>query len=77
MPRFRLTLTMSGAIIALSLMCFCWTVIEKKRLKIVVLSYATCLCDDLYHTHASEPFNAYNSSLEGATELKFAPFCSS
>ena len=36
--------------------------------------------DDLYHTCTFEwasVFRTHNSSLDGATELKFAPFCSS
>ena len=41
-------------------------------------STCTSVCDDLYHMRESDVCAfIYNSSLEGAMKLKFAPFCSS
>ena len=34
-------------------------------------------CDDLYHTPTFKCMHTHNSTVEGATKLKFVPFCSS
>ena len=72
-PTFGFKLPLLGAIMLLNLKQFRWMVMEKWSQN-VFTHICTCSGDDLYPL---VPFRTHNSSLEGAMELKFAPFCSS
>ena len=72
-PTFRRKLPLLGAIILPNIIQFRWTVTEKWSLNIFT-HICTCSDGDLYPLLS---FHTYNSSLEGAMELKFVLFCSS
>ena len=72
-PTFGVMLPLLGAIMLPNFIRFRWTVMEKWS-RIVFTHICTCNGDVLYPLLS---FRIHNSSLEGAMELKFAPFCSS
>ena len=71
-PTFGFKLPLLGAIMLPNFSRLRWTVMEKWSLN-VFAHICTCSGDVLYPLLS---FHTHNSSLEGAVELKFAPFCS-